>query len=155
MINILDPSARLNDNVPAKYRGLERFARASVVLAELGAAGLIERIDQHTPLVPRGDRSGVVLEPLLTDQWYVQASRRWPARPSRRWKTGRIRFVPENWSQDLLRMDAQHQDWCISRQLWWGHRIPAWYDAAGNVYVGRSEADAVPPHATISQPTSR
>jgi valyl-tRNA synthetase len=141
MINILDPSARLNENVPAKYRGLERFAARKLVLADLGAAGLIERIEPHTHAVPRGDRSGAILEPYLTDQWYVKVAPL-AAAAIAAVDAGRIRFVPENWSKTYYEWMRNIKDWCISRQLWWGHRIPAWYDASGKVYVGRS-IDAV------------
>ncbi len=136
-INILDPSARLNDNVPAKYRGLDRFVARKLVLADLAAAELIERIEAHTRAVPRGDRSGAILEPYLTDQWYVKVAPL-AADAIAAVEAGRIRFVPENWNKTYYEWMRNIKDWCISRQLWWGHRIPAWYDAQGKVYVGRS-----------------
>jgi len=140
-INIFTPTAHLNENAPARLRGLSREKAREAVLAELEAAGLIERIDQHKLTVPRGDRSGAILEPLLTDQWYVRIEPL--ARPAiEAVESGRVRFVPENWSKTYFEWMRNIRDWCISRQLWWGHQIPAWYDDAGNVYVARNEADA-------------
>ncbi len=141
MINILTADAALNDEVPAQYRGLDRFEARKRVVADLEAAGLLEKIDPHTLPVPRGDRSGAVLEPWLTDQWYVRvAPLAAPAITAV--ADGRIRFVPDNWSKTYFQWMHNIQDWCISRQLWWGHRIPAWYDDDGNIFVARSEADA-------------
>jgi valyl-tRNA synthetase len=141
MINILTADAALNDEVPAQYRGLDRFEARKRVVADLEAAGLLEKIDPHTLPVPRGDRSGAVLEPWLTDQWYVRvAPLAAPAITAV--ADGRIRFVPESWSKTYFQWMRNIQDWCISRQLWWGHRIPAWYDDDGNIFVARSEADA-------------
>ena len=141
MINILTADAALNDEVPAPYRGLDRFEARKRVVADLEAAGLLEKIDPHTLPVPRGDRSGAVLEPWLTDQWYVRiAPLAAPAITAV--ADGRIRFVPENWSKTYFQWMHNIQDWCISRQLWWGHRIPAWYDEDGNIFVARSEAEA-------------
>ncbi|HWF98448.1 MAG TPA: valine--tRNA ligase [Steroidobacteraceae bacterium] len=140
-INIFTPRAALNDNVPARLRGLDRFVARERVVAELQAAGLIEKIEKHRLTVPRGDRSGAVLEPLLTDQWYVRiAPLAAPAIAAV--ESGRTRFVPENWAKTYYEWMRNIKDWCISRQLWWGHRIPAWYDEAGNCYVARSEAEA-------------
>jgi len=139
-INILTPDARLNEIAPPRLRGLERLAARAQVVAELEAQGLIERIEPHKLMVPRGDRSGSVIEPYLTDQWYVKiAPLAAPAIEAVR--SGAIRFVPENWSRTYFEWMRNIKDWCISRQLWWGHRIPAWYDADGRVYVGRSEAE--------------
>ncbi|MFM8845821.1 MAG: valine--tRNA ligase, partial [Gammaproteobacteria bacterium] len=139
-INVFTPDARMNDAVPEHLRGLDRFAARERVLAELEAAGLIERIDKHKLMVPRGDRSGAVIEPYLTDQWYLKiAPLAEPAIEAVR--NGSIRFVPENWSRTYFEWMRNIKDWCISRQLWWGHRIPAWYDDAGKVYVGRSESE--------------
>jgi valyl-tRNA synthetase len=141
LINLLTADAALNDAAPAAYRGLDRFEARKRVVADLEAAGLLEKTDPHTLPVPRGDRSGAVLEPWLTDQWYVRIAPL--AEPAiRAVEDGRIRFVPDNWSKTYFQWMHNIQDWCISRQLWWGHRIPAWYDADGNVFVARSEADA-------------
>ncbi|HET9108053.1 MAG TPA: valine--tRNA ligase [Steroidobacteraceae bacterium] len=144
-INILTPRGALNDNVPARLRGLDRFEARKRVVAELEAAGLLEKIEKHRLMVPRGDRSGAVLEPFLTDQWYVRiAPLAAPAIAAV--ESGRTRFVPENWSKTYFEWMRNIKDWCVSRQLWWGHRIPAWYDDAGNVYVARSEAEAREKH---------
>ncbi|MGB8693694.1 MAG: valine--tRNA ligase [Steroidobacteraceae bacterium] len=141
LINIFTPDAQLNDCVPAPYRGLDRFEARKRVVADLEAAGLMDRIDPHKLMVPRGDRSGAVIEPYLTDQWYVRVEPL--AKPAiAAVETGRIRFVPENWDKTYYQWMRNIQDWCISRQLWWGHRIPAWYDEAGNVYVARDAAAA-------------
>ncbi|MEY4760958.1 MAG: hypothetical protein RLZZ200_814, partial [Pseudomonadota bacterium] len=141
MINILTPDAKLNDNVPERLRGLERTVARTTVLAELEAAGLLERTDKHTLMVPRGDRSGAVLEPFLTDQWYVRIEPL--AKPAiEAVENGRVKFVPENWSKTYFEWMRNIRDWCISRQLWWGHQVPAWYDDAGNVYVARTEEEA-------------
>jgi valyl-tRNA synthetase len=139
-INVFTPDAKLNEAAPERLRGLDRFEARQKILAELEAAGLIDRIDKHKLMVPRGDRSGSVIEPYLTDQWYVKiAPLAEPAIEAVR--SGAIRFVPENWSRTYFEWMRNIKDWCISRQLWWGHRIPAWYDADGRVYVGRSEAE--------------
>jgi valyl-tRNA synthetase len=141
MINIFTADATLNDEVPAQYRGLDRFEARKRVVADLEAAGLLEKVDPHTLPVPRGDRSGAVLKPWLTDQWYVRiAPLAAPAIAAV--EDGRIRFVPDNWSKTYFQWMRNIQDWCISRQLWWGHRIPAWYDEDGNIFVARSEAEA-------------
>src|SRR5580692_1180202 len=140
LINIFTPRATLNDNVPERFRGLDRFAARKAVVAELESQGLIEKIEKHRLHVPRGDRSGAVLEPYLTDQWYVKiAPLAVPAIAAA--ESGRTRFVPENWSRTYFEWMRNIKDWCVSRQLWWGHRIPAWYDAAGHIYVGRSESE--------------
>ena len=145
LINILTPDATLNDNVPAAYRGLDRGVAPERAVAELEAAGLVERIEPHTLTVPRGDRSGAVLEPLLTDQWFVKiAPLAGPAIAAV--ERGDIRFVPENWSSVYFEWMRNIKDWCISRQLWWGHRIPAWYDQDGRWYVARTEAEARSAH---------
>jgi valyl-tRNA synthetase len=140
LINIFTPRATLADTVPARFRGLERFEARTRVLAELQAAGLIERIEKHRLVVPRGDRSGAVLEPYLTDQWYVKiAPLAGPAIAAV--EQGRTRFVPESWARTYFEWMRNIKDWCVSRQLWWGHRIPAWYDGDNNIYVGRNEAE--------------
>jgi valyl-tRNA synthetase len=141
MINVLDDDGSLNDAVPEAYRGLDRFVARERVVAEIASLGLLERVDEHRMFVPRGDRSGAVLEPYLTDQWYVKiAPLAEPAIAAV--EDGRVRFVPENWSKTYFEWMRNIQDWCISRQLWWGHRIPAWYDRDGGVHVGLDEADA-------------
>ena len=140
LINILDRDAALNDAVPAPYRGLDRFAARQRVVADLEAAGLLDKVEPHTLMVPRGDRSDAVIEPWLTDQWYVRVQPL--AEPAiAAVASGRIRFVPENWDRTYFEWMRNIKDWCISRQLWWGHRIPAWYAADGSIYVGRSEAE--------------
>ncbi|MGH8179970.1 MAG: valine--tRNA ligase, partial [Steroidobacteraceae bacterium] len=140
-INILTPRATLNENVPERFRGLDRFEARKRVVAELEAAGLLGKVEKHRLMVPRGDRSGAVLEPFLTDQWYVRiAPLAAPAIAAV--ESGRTRFVPENWAKTYFEWMRNIKDWCVSRQLWWGHRIPAWYDGDGNVYVARSEAEA-------------
>jgi len=126
MFNILDAHAHLNDEVPEQYRGLERFEARRRVVADLDALGLLEKIDPHTHLVPHGDRSDAVIEPWLTDQWYVN-----PGELARRAieavETGRTEFVPKNWEKTYFQWMRNIEPWCISRQLWWGHQIPAWY----------------------------
>ncbi len=131
--------------IPEALRGLDRSEARQRVVALLEAEGLLDRVDAHTLQVPRGDRSGAILEPWLTDQWYVKiAPLAAPAIAAV--EDGRIRFVPENWAKTYFQWMHNIQDWCISRQLWWGHRIPAWYDEAGRVYVGRDEAAARAAH---------
>src|SRR5579883_1876189 len=140
-INVLTPRATLNENAPPRFRGLDRFEARRRIVAELEAAGLLERVEDHKLMVPRGDRSGAVLEPYLTDQWYVKiAPLAAPAIEAV--ERGRTRFVPESWAKTYFEWMRNIKDWCVSRQLWWGHRIPAWYDPEGRVYVGRSEAEA-------------
>ena len=142
LINIFDANAALNDQVPMKYRGLDRYAARKLVVADLEELGLVEKIEPHTLPIPRGDRSNAVLEPWLTDQWYVRIAPL--AAPAiKAVEDGRIRFVPENWSKTYFQWMQNIQDWCISRQLWWGHQAPAWYDEEGNIFVARSEADAL------------
>jgi valyl-tRNA synthetase len=141
MITIMTLDALLNDSVPPAYRGLERFAAREKILADLDALGLIERIEPHKLTVPRGDRSNAILEPLLTDQWFVDI-KPLAAPAIRAVEEGRVRFVPETWTGVYYDWMHKIRDWCISRQLWWGHRIPAWYDAEGRCYVARSEAEA-------------
>ena len=151
MINVLTPDAMLNDAVPEAYRGLERFEARKRVVADLESAGLLDRIEKHKLKVPRGDRSGVVIEPYLTDQWFVRAAPL--AEPAiRAVEEGRINFVPKQWENTYFAWMRDIQDWCISRQLWWGHQIPAWYDDAGNVYVGRNEAEVRERHALAATP---
>ncbi len=126
--------------IPAEYQGLERYAARKKIIADLDAAGLLENIIDHKLMVPRGDRSGTVIEPLLTDQWFVKAGPL--AQPAiEAVENGDIKFVPDNWKNTYFEWMRNIEDWCISRQIWWGHRIPAWYDEEGDVYVGRSEAE--------------
>ena len=125
---------------PADYAGVERFAARKKMVEQAEAEGWLDKIEPYDLKAPRGDRSGVIIEPLLTDQWYVKiAPLAEPAIDAV--KDGRIKFVPEQYSNMYMSWMNNIQDWCISRQLWWGHRIPAWYDAAGNIYVGRNEAE--------------
>ena len=139
-INLFDDDAALNDEAPPAYRGLDRFEARKRIVADLDKQGLLEKVDDHTLRVPRGDRTGVVIEPYLTDQWYVDA--RELAKPAiAAVENGDIRFVPRQWENTYFAWMRDIQDWCISRQLWWGHRIPAWYDEAGNFYVGASESE--------------
>ena len=141
IVNLFDAGARLNDNAPEAYRGLDRADARARVLADLEAEDLIERIEPHVHTVPHGDRSGAVIEPWLTDQWYVDAGTL--AKPAiEAVEDGRIRFVPERWSGTYFEWMRNIQPWCISRQLWWGHRIPAWYGPDGAVFVAATEAEA-------------
>ncbi|WGO97187.1 valine--tRNA ligase [Saccharophagus degradans] len=145
MINLFDDDAQLNNNAPEKYRGMDRFDARKQIVADLDALGLLEKIVDHTLKVPRGDRSGVVIEPYLTNQWYVKTQ---PLADEaiKAVEEGDINFVPKQYENMYFSWMRDIQDWCISRQLWWGHRIPAWYDADGKVYVGRSEDDVRKKH---------
>jgi valyl-tRNA synthetase len=140
IINILDDDANLNNTVPEQYRGMERFTARKQIVADLDALGLLDKVDDHKLKVPRGDRSGVVIEPYMTNQWYV-STQPLADKAIKAVEDGDINFVPKQWENTYFSWMRDIQDWCISRQLWWGHRIPAWYDNEGNVYVGRSEAD--------------
>ena len=148
IISILTLDAKINDNAPEKYRGMDRFEARKAVVADLEAAGVLVKIDKHKLKVPRGDRTNVVIEPMLTDQWFVAMSKPGKDGTSIVGKalecvaSGEIKFVPENWVNTYNQWLNNIQDWCISRQLWWGHQIPAWYDEAGNVYVAHDEAEA-------------
>ncbi|MCJ2378348.1 valine--tRNA ligase [Vibrio sp. ZSDZ34] len=157
MINILTFNADIRDaaevfttngeesdvystELPAKYHGMERFAARKAIVAEFDELGLLEEIKDHDLTVPYGDRGGVVIEPMLTDQWYVRAAPL--AEPAvKAVEDGDIQFVPKQYENMYFSWMRDIQDWCISRQLWWGHRIPAWYDNDGNVYVGRTEEE--------------
>src|SRR5690606_8917540 len=145
LINVLTADAKINDNAPAKYRGLDRYDARKAVLADLEAAGLLVETKPHKLQVPRGDRTGQVIEPWLTDQWFVKmddlAKRGMELVEGADGKPGEVKFVPPNWINTYRHWMENIQDWCISRQLWWGHRIPAWYDEAGNIFVGRDEAE--------------
>ncbi len=139
-LNIFTPDAHLNENVPPAYQGLERFKARQRVLQDLETAGLIEKIETHLLKVPRGDRSGAVIEPYLTQQWYLKMAPL--AKPAiAAVKEGKIRFIPENWDKTYFQWMNKIEDWCISRQLWWGHRIPIWYDEEGKAYAGHNEAE--------------
>lgn len=156
LINVLDRDAKIvseftvltfegyagvhGEKAPEAYAGLDRFEARKKIVTEIENLGLLEKIDPHTLKVPRGDRSGVVIEPWLTDQWYVNAKEL--AKPAiKAVEDGDIKFVPQQYENLYFSWMRDIQDWCISRQLWWGHRIPAWYDNHGNVYVGRDEAE--------------
>jgi len=140
IINILTDDACINENAPAVYQGLDRFEARKKIVEDMEALGLVETIEPHKLKVPRGDRSGVVIEPYLTSQWYVAVQSL--ADPAiKAVENGDIEFVPKNWENTYFAWMRNIQDWCISRQLWWGHRIPAWYDNDGKIYVGKTEAD--------------
>jgi len=155
MINVLTADAAINENAPEAYRGLDRFEARKRVVADIEALGLLEKIDPHKLKVPRGDRSGAIIEPWLTNQWYVAVKSL--AEPAiKAVEDGDIQFVPKNWENTYFAWMRDLQDWCISRQLWWGHRIPAWYDEAGGIYVGYSEDDvrskySLPANMTLRQ----
>jgi valyl-tRNA synthetase len=140
MINILDQDAKINTNAPNVYLGMDRFDARKQVIVDLDANGLLEKIDDHKLKVPRGDRSGVVIEPWLTYQWYVN-TKPLAKKAIEKVEDGSIEFVPKQYENMYFSWMREIQDWCISRQLWWGHRIPAWYDNEGNIYVGRSEEE--------------
>ncbi len=152
LIALFTADAKLNENAPEKYRGMDRYAARTEIVADLKKQKLLIKEEPHRYKLPRGDRSGAVVEPMLTDQWYVDLTRDILAdgRPGGKAsitdpaiaavRDGRIRFVPENWSKTYYQWLENIQDWCISRQIWWGHRIPAWYDEDGNIYVGVDEA---------------
>ena len=138
IISILDQSAKINQSAPAEYQGLDRFEARKKIVDDLEKNGLLQEIEDYTLTIPRGDRSGAILEPLITNQWFLKMEPL--AQPAiEAVKNGEIKFIPENWSKTYFEWLENIQDWCISRQLWWGHRIPAWYDNEGNVYVGESE----------------
>lgn len=139
-INIFTPNAALNENAPQKYRGMDRFAARKQIVADLTELDLIEKIEPHKLKVPRGDRTNVVVEPYLTFQWYVKSKPL--AEPAiKAVQNGDIKFIPENWDKTYYQWMNNIEDWCISRQLWWGHRIPVWYDEAGKAYAGHDEAN--------------
>lgn len=153
LINILTLDAKINENAPAAYQGMDRFAARKQIVADLDAQGLLAEIKPHKLMVPRGDRTNVVIEPMLTDQWFVAMTEPAPEGTYFPGKSiaevalekvanGEVKFVPENWSNTYNQWLNNIQDWCISRQLWWGHQIPAWYDEDGKIYVARNEVDA-------------
>ncbi|KWA34241.1 valine--tRNA ligase [Burkholderia multivorans] len=152
-IEILTLDAKINDNAPEQYRGLDRFDARKAIVADLDAQGFLESVKPHKLMVPRGDRTGVVIEPMLTDQWFVAMTKPAPEGTFHPGKSitevsldvvrsGQIKFVPENWTTTYYQWLENIQDWCISRQLWWGHQIPAWYGENGEVFVARNEEDA-------------
>lgn len=138
LLNIFTIDAAINDNGPSAYQGMDRYAARIKIVEDLQAQNLIEKIEAHKLTVPRGDRSQAVVEPYLTNQWYVKIQPL--ADPAiKAVEDGDIKFIPENWSKTYFEWMRNIEDWCISRQLWWGHRIPAWYDVDGSIYVGRNE----------------
>ena len=141
IINVLTDNASINLNAPTKYQGLDRFEARKAIVDDLDQQNLIEKIDPHTLMVPRGDRTNSIIEPYMTDQWFVKVKPL--AEPAiDAVKNGSIRFVPENWEKTYFNWMENIEDWCISRQIWWGHRIPAWYDKEGNYYVADSIEEA-------------
>ncbi|TWT21219.1 valine--tRNA ligase [Luteimonas marina] len=156
MINLFTGTATVNDDAPEKYRGLDRYEARKAVLADLEAAGLLVETRPHKLQVPRGDRSGQVIEPYLTDQWFVRMDdmgrRGMELVEGADGKPGSVKFVPPNWINTYRHWMENIQDWTISRQLWWGHRIPAWFDEAGRVYVGRDETEVRAKHGLGDRP---
>ncbi|MEO6986370.1 MAG: valine--tRNA ligase [Paralcaligenes sp.] len=153
MISVLTLEAKISDDCPPEYRGLDRFEARRKIVADLDAQGLLSAVRAHKLMVPRGDRTNTVIEPLLTDQWFVAMSKPAPADTLNPGKSitevalevvadGRVRFYPENWTTTYRQWLEKIQDWCISRQLWWGHQIPAWYAEDGQIFVARNEAEA-------------
>jgi valyl-tRNA synthetase len=140
ILNIMTDNAAMNNEVPDKYQGLDRFVARKQVIKDLEALKLLDETKKHKLMVPRGDRSNSVIEPYLTDQWYVAITEL--AKPAiDAVKNGNIEFIPKNWENTYFEWMNNIQDWCISRQIWWGHRIPAWYDDKGNIFVGKSEQE--------------
>ncbi|MCY4497079.1 MAG: valine--tRNA ligase [Rhodospirillaceae bacterium] len=141
LVNVLDEDAVINHAAPEAYRGLDRYDARDKVVADLEARGLVEKVEEHTHVVPYGDRSGVVIEPWLTDQWYVDAATL--AKPAiEAVRSGRTVFVPRHWERTYFEWMENIQPWCVSRQLWWGHQIPAWYGPDGEIFVERTEEEA-------------
>ena len=155
LLNIFTKDARINENAPQKYHGLDRYEARDVIIHDLQTAELLDSIKEHKLMVPRGDRTGAVIEPYLTDQWFVKVAPL--AEPAiRAVENGDVRFVPDNWKNTYFEWMRNIQDWCISRQIWWGHRIPAWYDGNGNLFVGRTEAEVrgkhnIPQYVVLTQ----
>jgi valyl-tRNA synthetase len=145
-ISIMRLDAHLNDQVPPKYRGLERFAARKLVVSDLKAEGLLNSEKKYRLRVPRSGRTGVIVEPMLTDQWFV-AMQSLAKEGLDAVASGEVKFIPEHWTATYNHWLENIQDWCISRQLWWGHQIPAWYDEEGNVFVGRTESEVRSKHA--------
>ncbi len=140
VINVFDARAHVNEHGPEAYRGMERFQAREQIVRDLEAAGLLAHVEKHRLKIPRGDRSGEVLEPWLTDQWFVRTQKLAPAAVEAV-ESGHLRFIPDNWKNTYFAWLHEVQDWCISRQLWWGHRVPAWYDETGRAYAGHDEDD--------------
>ncbi len=141
LVNIFDENAHLNENVPENYKGMERFAARDKIVAEMSALGLLEKIEDNDMTVPYGDRSGVVIEPWLMDQWFVDAQRlAGPAITAV--EQGRTKFVPQQWENTYYEWMRNIQPWCISRQIWWGHQIPAWFTSSGEIFVAMTEEEA-------------
>jgi len=156
LINVFTADATIRDNddtfnlIPEAYIGLDRFEARKLIVTALDGLNLLDKIAEHKLMVPRGDRTGAVIEPLLTNQWYVKIKPL--ADPAiHAVETGKIKFVPDNWKNTYFEWMRNIQDWCISRQIWWGHRIPAWYDELGNIYVGKSELDIRRQHGLSSE----
>ncbi|WP_299443356.1 valine--tRNA ligase [uncultured Rhodospira sp.] len=141
MINVLDRDARLNENAPAEFQGLDRFEARDRVIERMESLGLLEKVEPNPMTVPYGDRSGVVIEPWLTDQWFVDAAEL-AQEPIKAVEEGRTRFVPAHWANTFFEWMRNIQPWCVSRQIWWGHRIPAWYGPDGAIFVEETEAEA-------------
>ncbi|APP76545.1 valine--tRNA ligase [Xanthomonas vesicatoria] len=150
LINLFTVTATINDNAPERYRGLDRYDARKLVLSELEELGLLVETKPHKLQVPRGDRTGQVIEPYLTDQWFVKMDAL-AKRGLELVESGQIQFVPPNWINTYRHWMENIQDWCISRQLWWGHRIPAWFDEAGKCYVGHDEAEVRAKHGLGAQ----
>lgn len=145
IINVFNEDASINDNAPEKYRGMDRYVAREAVLKDLTGLNLVDKIEDHKMAVPRGERSGVVVEPFLSDQWFVRAEPL--AAPAiKAVEDGDIEFIPKNYENNFFVWMRNIQDWCISRQQWWGHRIPAWYDNDGTIYVGRNEQEVRKKH---------
>lgn len=141
-INVFDENAALNENAPEKYQGMDRFEARKAIVAEMEELGLLEKVEENPMVVPYGDRSGVVVEPWLTDQWFADAKTL--AQPAiEAVETGKTKFVPKQWENTYFEWMRNIQPWCVSRQLWWGHRIPAWYGPDGTVFVEETEAEAL------------
>ncbi|MSO93391.1 MAG: valine--tRNA ligase [Rhodospirillales bacterium] len=141
VVNVLDKDARLNENAPAAYRGLDRFEARKRIVAEMESQGLLEKVEENLMTVPYGDRSQVIIEPWLTDQWFVDA-KKLAAPAIRAVETGETRFVPKNWEATYFEWMRNIQPWCISRQIWWGHQVPAWFGPDGKIFVEADEAQA-------------
>lgn len=140
LINIFTPDAKLNENAPATYQGLDRFKARKKIIEDLTAQNFLEKIEPHTLQIPRGDRSNAIIEPYLTNQWFMKMQPL--AEPAlEAVKNQQLKFIPEGWTKTYRLWLENIEDWCVSRQLWWGHQIPAWYDPKGNIYVGMSEAN--------------